>query len=1152
MAAEAPPAKRPKADRGARSAAEVSRSSCAAGVPPGGGGKAPGASAGVHPETQGQGSDGEDEYDHLVSGFQRRAPPHACGRSGAADPAEAAGLNDENALWEPLSDGDDWWSDVEEDGGEEAEETVAPAVASREEAGWVSLAASAELCAQVDACWRLPTAAVPAWLARCSAALSRLSGDPASLRRARLDLLSRVLGALQLGLWPSPVLLDFAAAAARAGYLPAVPLLRGLCNAISAHARDCGLAPPFEASPSVTPRSAAPTPPAPPTTAAPAAALPAASALAPSSFAGPFPARSAGHPGALIASVAAAPKFRSRLHSLLDLAAAVTLVAAAPQPPADESDRAGAGVVVAFLSLTCEIVTSTRGRQPCGGADAGLGCQDSQGRRPEGRQEGSSDRGQGRGKTGHQDVSGEGSRGVNEDWRGVNGFRNGQGSVEESTLRAGLAALQLACESPATLHALCLAQALCLSEWNRLQSAAVSLLAGGPPPALNGSPPPAVNGRSPPAVNGRSLPAVNGTPALLRLIASSAIAPQAGTEGGATEGGASGGEAVGGGCALSEEGLSGPFTAGGRPPFTADVSVPFTAGGGPPFTAGGRPPFTAGGGPPFTACGGAGFRLAVLSACAGCFAPAACAATGPDATWPPVEVLLRSGAWRGLWAAQSSHPQASPQPYPTPPFPTGADRLNGPAAVGAQGRGGCALHAGESGGAEVFFPCTSGLGCGLGCGFVATEAEAFGLFSAPVSQPPPRCPGPSLALWGARGADAVTDTIATRIRLLFTHAASQPRPPPLLLARVRALARQAGAEAMAGVLWQLAVSGQLGGCEPGNTGGEAGVHLGVALLCALDHSAAYLWPVGGGGRLPPPLASHSPPTAALPPSHPPAAAAYHLSAPDGRFADAVPSPFSAHPLAPPNVHPAHGSNSNGRRQMQPPEIATADQEATSPSRMVPHVTVVVGHSPLAGTRPSAPTAAAQTHSSEAFPPPPVGYTSSPPTPRVLLCLIRRVWARQLPATLTTQDAPRAALAAHLLFALLARACLRDTAARSQSHPPTPPAAARPAGHAPPAAARLLSALTAQLALLLDAALQPAPRAPRQPFQPTAVLAFCSLFTALAVRYTPDLLLAPAAAARRRLASALWRSGSPALGHVWLNLADPADARCAAGLVRGVT
>jgi hypothetical protein len=63
-----------------------------------------------------------------------------------------------------------------------------------------------------------------------------------------------------------------------------------------------------------------------------------------------------------------------------------------------------------------------------------------------------------------------------------------------------------------------------------------------------------------------------------------------------------------------------------------------------------------------------------------------------------------------------------------------------------------------------------------------------------------------------------------------------------------------------------------------------------------------------------------------------------------------------------------------------------------------------------------------------------------------------------------------------------------------------------------------------------------------------MLAFCSLFTALTARHTPELLLVPAAPARRRLAAALWRSGAASLALVWLDLAAPADSRWAARLV----
>src|SRR6056297_2388118 len=100
MAAEAPPAKRPRAARGARSAAEVCQPTQSSGTPPDGGGQAAAAPAAVHAAAPCSSSDGEDEYDHLVSGFRRRAQPDTCGSDVPSLPVAPACPDD--GLLEPL------------------------------------------------------------------------------------------------------------------------------------------------------------------------------------------------------------------------------------------------------------------------------------------------------------------------------------------------------------------------------------------------------------------------------------------------------------------------------------------------------------------------------------------------------------------------------------------------------------------------------------------------------------------------------------------------------------------------------------------------------------------------------------------------------------------------------------------------------------------------------------------------------------------------------------------------------------------------------------------------------------------------------------------------------------------------------------------
>jgi len=241
MEMKAPRPKRPKLEDAARPVTDAAAAASA---------ERPQSSAAppVKVEPHEHASDGEDEYDHLVGGCPLGWLPQWAGDGiQASRPCDGACLDDDQYLWKPFDDDSELESDVDDSDAEVVPGSAAGAMSSfvpsssRGLSCGLSAAARVEIRAQVDSCWRLPVAAAPAWLARCTGLLGRLSGDAIALDAARLALLERLLDAMQLGARPSPVLVVFARAGATSGLLPPLLLLRRLRDAIATEARALGL-----------------------------------------------------------------------------------------------------------------------------------------------------------------------------------------------------------------------------------------------------------------------------------------------------------------------------------------------------------------------------------------------------------------------------------------------------------------------------------------------------------------------------------------------------------------------------------------------------------------------------------------------------------------------------------------------------------------------------------------------------------------------------------------------------------------------------------------------------------------------------------------------------------------------------------------------
>ena len=175
-------------------------------------------------------------------------------------------------------------------------------------------------------------------------------------------------------------------------------------------------------------------------------------------------------------------------------------------------------------------------------------------------------------------------------------------------------------------------------------------------------------------------------------------------------------------------------------------------------------------------------------------------------------------------------------------------------------------------------------------------------------------------------------------------------------------------------------------------------------------------------------------------------------------------------------------------------------------------------------------------------------------PRILSCLIERVWRRLLPTTLTDRNASRAALIAHLIFALVAHVAEAPCDHSQQEEDDDKHTFAPTRSSTRCGLTRLLSTLVTQLAILLETtfshSLTTSPSVKDEQLRatrissPTAILSFCSLFSLLGIRHAPSHLYLAHSRARCRFALALSRCGHPSLSMAWINFGDSKEAQWA--------